>query len=114
MANTFNRTTKASLSTGSVTSDAATNVLDVSTALAFTLISVLISNKLGSSATADVYLVTASGDDVYLVKGAPVPSGSTLELVQGNRIVLTTGDVIRASFNTSSALDITLSYLEQT
>jgi len=113
MANTFSRTTKSSLTTGDVTSDPTTNVLSAGAATSLILISVLISNKSGSNANANVYLVTGSGDDTYLLKGAPVPSGSALEMIQGSRIVLIATDVIRASSDTASALDITISYLAQ-
>jgi hypothetical protein len=34
-------------------------------------------------------------------------------MIQGSRIVLTATDVIRASSDTASALDITISYLAQ-
>jgi hypothetical protein len=113
MANTFNRTTKSSLTTGDVTTDPTTNVLPAGVATSLILISVLISNKSGSNANVTVYLVTAAGDDTYLLKGAPVPSGSTLEMIQGSRIVLTASDVIRASSDTALALDVTISYLAQ-
>jgi len=113
MANTFNRTTKSSLATTDVTTDPTTNVLTATTTTSLILISILIANKSGSSANANVYLFTATGDDTYLLKNAPVPAGSTLELIQGSRVVLTANDVLRASSDTASALDVTLSYLAQ-
>lgn len=114
MASPFYRTTKSSLSTADVTVSAATNILTVTAGSTAVLIGVLISNKTASSALANVYLSAATGDSVYLIKSGPVPAGSSLELVSGNKIVLNGSDVLRASSDTASALDITLSYLIQT
>lgn len=114
MANTFTKTTKSSLSTADVTSSTATNIITVGGGTTLIVLSILISNKTGSSANANIYLLPGTGDAVYVIKNAPVPSGSTLEIVSGNKIIANTGDVIRASSDTSSALDITISYLQQT
>ena len=73
-------------------------------------------NKASTGVTADVFLDSYDGTDVYIVKGASVPAGSSLEIMSGNKIVLqnngTTGDVIRATCGTASSLDVTLSVLE--
>jgi hypothetical protein len=114
MANSFTRTTKASLVTADVTSSTATNIFTTGNGETRVLISILISNKVGSSANATVYLLPTSGDPVFLLKNSPVPAGSTLEMISGSRIVLTGGDILRASSDTSTALDITVSYLLQT
>jgi hypothetical protein len=114
MANTFTKTTKASLSTNDVTSSATTNVVTVVGGATLVILSALISNKTGSSANANVYLLPASGDAVFLIKNAPVPAGSTLEIISGNKLIVNSADVIRASSDTASALDITVSYLQQT
>ena len=114
MANTFTKTTKASLVTADVTSSATTNVVTVVGGATLIVLSVLISNKTGSSANANVYLLPSSGDAVFLIRNAPVPAGSSLEIIAGNKIIVTSSDVIRASSDTASALDITVSYLQQT
>jgi hypothetical protein len=114
MANTFTKTTKASLSTADVTSNAATNIVTVGSTATLIVLGVLISNKTGSSANANVYLLPSSGDAVFLVKNAPVPAGSTLEIISGNKFIVSSSDVIRASSDTASALDLTISYLQQT
>ena len=114
MANTFTRTTKASLATADVTSSATTNVVTVVGGATLVVLSVLISNKTGSSANANVYLLPSLGDAVFLIRNAPVPAGSSLEIISGNKIIVNSADVIRASSDTASALDITISYLQQT
>ena len=67
---------------------------------------------------ADVQIVTAAssgenGDDVYIIKGVPVPNKSSLEIIEG-KIVLETGDAVKVKSNTASSIDIALSVLEQT
>jgi hypothetical protein len=113
MANTFKIETKASLVTDAV-SNTTTNVLSAGGSATIILLSVLISNKTGTSANTDVYLVTNSGDDVYLIRNAPVPSGSSLEIISGSKIIMEASDVLRARSDTATALDISVSYLEQT
>ena len=78
------------------------------------LLGVLVSNKTGSSANVDIYLVTSTGDDVYLIRNAPVPAGSSLEIISGSKIIMESSDVLRARSDTATALDISVSYLEQT
>jgi hypothetical protein len=60
-----------------------------------------------------VFLVTA-GDDVHLIRNAPVPAGSALELISGSKIIMEANDILRVRAGTASALDVTVSYLEQT
>lgn len=113
MANTFKNNTKSSLVTATITDPSATVVTSGSTATLIVL-SILVSNKTGSSANADVYLDRATGDDTYLIRNAPVPAGSTLEIISGNKVILQSNDKIQARSDTATALDMTISYLEQT
>jgi hypothetical protein len=113
MANTFKIDTKSSLVTDAV-SNSTTNVLSAGASATVILLSILVSNKTGSSANVDVYLVTNTGDDVYLIRNAPVPAGSSLEIISGNKIIMESSDVLRARADTATALDIAVSYLEQT
>jgi hypothetical protein len=114
MANTFTKATKSSLVTADVTSSATTNVLTVAGGATLVVLSILISNKTGSGVYVNVYLLPSSGDAVFLIKNAPIPAGSSLEIIAGNKVILTSGDVIRASSDTASAVDTTISYLQQT
>ena len=113
MANTFKVDTKSSLVTDAV-SNSTTNVLTAGSTATLIVLSALVSNKTGASANVDVYLVTSTGDDVYLIRNAPVPAGSSLELISGNKVIMESSDVLRARSDTSTALDIAVSYLEQT
>ena len=71
-----------------------------------------------ANVNADVQIVTAAtsgenGDDVYVIKGVPVPNASSLEIIEG-KIVLETGDAVKVKSDTASSIDIALSVLEQT
>jgi hypothetical protein len=113
MANTFKNDTKASLVTAVITDPSATVVTTGGTATLIVL-SMLASNKTGTSADVDIYIDKSTGDDVYLIRNAPVPAGSTLEIINGNKVILKSGDKIQARCGTASAVDLTISYLEQT
>lgn len=113
MANTFKIETKSSLVTN-VISDTGCNVLTAGASATLVVLSVLAANKGSNSANVDLYLVTSTGDDVYLIRNAPVPAGGSLEMVNGSKIIMESSDVLRARSDTSSALDLSISYLEQT
>jgi len=113
MANTFKMATKSSLVTDAVSSSN-TNILTAGGSATLIVLSALIANKTSNSVNVDLYVVTNSGDDVYLINNAPVPAGSSLELISGSKIILESSDVLRARAETATSLDITVSYLEQT
>lgn len=113
MANTFKNNTKSSLVTAAITDPTAT-VVTTGTTATLIVLSVMASNKTGSSANVDVYLDRNTGDDVYLVRNAPVPAGSTMEMITGNKIIMQSSDKLQARCDTGSAVDMMVSYLEQT
>ena len=113
MANTFKIDTKSSVS-NSGTGSTDTNVVTAGGSATLVLLSCLVSNKTASSAQVDVFIVTNSGDDVFLIKNAPVPAGSSLEIISGSKIIMESSDVLRVNAGTASALDVSVSYLEQT
>ena len=112
MANTFKSDTKANVVTAVITDSTAVVVTsDGSSTLV--LLSVLLSNKVAASADVDVYL-ESGGDDVYLLRNAPVPAGSSLEVISGSKIIMEANDKLRIRAGTASAIDATVSYLDQT
>jgi hypothetical protein len=113
MANTFKNNTKSSVVTTALP-DASAVVVTAGGTATLIVLSILVSNKTGSSANVDVFLNRNTGDDTYLIKNAPVPAGSTLEIISGNKVILQSSDQLQARSDTSTALDITVSYLEQT
>jgi hypothetical protein len=120
MANDFKRFTKPSVNTS--TGASATAVYTVpagagSSALESIIIGITLANKTTSGVTASVFLDNYDGsNDVYIVKDATIPAGSSLEVMSGNKIVAmnngTTGDVIRVSSGTATAIDATVTVLE--
>ena len=113
MANTFKIDTKSSYVTDAHTSTNA-NVLSAGGSATLVLLSILVSNKTGASADVDVFLVTNTGDDVFLLRNAPIPAGSSLELISGSKVIMESSDVLRVRTDTASAIDVAVSYLEQT
>ena len=84
------------------------------------IIGMLLTNKIGQSVNADVMIEVQSGqgENVYLVKGVQVPAGASLEVISGKVVVANTGsgtgDTVQVRCDTASALDVTLSVLENT
>jgi len=120
MANDFKRFTVSSVNTSVGASASAVYTVPAgagSTALESIVIGITLANKTSSGVTASVFLDNFSGsNDVYIVKDATIPAGSSLEVMSGNKIVLqnngTTGDVLRVSSSTATAIDTTISVLE--
>ena len=88
-----------------------------SSALESIVIGITVANTSATGITADVFLDNHTGsNDVYVVKGASIPAGSSLEVMAGNKLVLqnngSAGDVIRVSASASSSADAIVSVLE--
>ena len=50
--------------------------------------------------------VTTGGNDYYLIKQVSIPTGSSLELIDGgSRFVLANGDALKVDTDTASSLD---------
>ena len=113
MANTFKSDTKLNVVTDAVTSTNAT-VVTAGGSSTLVLLSILLSNTSASSVQVDVSLIKNSGDNTHLIKNAPVPAGSSLEIIAGSKIIMESGDILRINAGTASALDASVSYLEQT
>ena len=55
-----------------------------------------------------------SSDDIDLMKNVPVPQGSSLEFMQGNKLVLEANDTITAKSDVNNSLDVALTIMEIT
>ena len=108
MANTFKLKTKANVG---VTT---TGVYTVPAATTTTVIGITLANTSGSSINVGVGVSRVSSDSVKLLKDAPIPQGSTLEFMQGNKIVLEATDTITVVSDTASSLDASITILELT
>ena len=72
--------------------------------------SLVVTNTTTSPITTDVYF-TRSATDYYLVKGATVPVGGSLEAISGNRIVLIASDALKVLTSAASSADVVVSVL---
>ena len=68
----------------------------------------------GTSAVTVTITITDSGSTVYnVIKGAPIPVGGSLELIDGgSKIVMQTGDILKAFADTASAVDVLTSIVD--
>jgi|TARA_Y100000310_G_scaffold57481_1_gene52675 hypothetical protein len=62
--------------------------------------------------TVDCYL-RVSSTNYYLVKGAPIPQGGSLELIDGgSKIVMQSGDQLYATAGTANSVDSVVSLVD--
>jgi len=113
MANTFKLKTKTTIGTS------LTTVYTVPASTTTVIIGLTVANILGSSVNASAQIVSTTVDvetntSVYFIKDIPLPSGSAVEIMSGNKIVLQAGDIVKVQSNTASALDAALSIMEIT
>lgn len=72
--------------------------------------SCIIANTTSSPITASVY-ITRSAVNYYIVYQATVPVGGSLEVIQGNRVVLITSDILKVVTSVASSADCVVSAL---
>ena len=78
------------------------------------VIGITMSNTSGSGVNVGVGITRASAEDVKLLKNAPIPQGSSLEFMAGNKIVLETTDTLTVDSDTNSSVDASLTIMEIT
>lgn len=88
----------------------ASTLTTVASATTSTITSLVVANTTTSPITCDVY-VTRSAVDYYLVKAATVPVGGSLEVMQGNRVVLIASDALKVVSSVASSADVIVSVL---
>ena len=71
-----------------------------------------LSNISSSTVYITVRIENADGDDVNFLKNIPIPTGSAVEVMSGNKIVLNDSDVLKVISDTSNSLDTILSIME--
>ena len=101
MANTFKNYTSASVGTSPVTT------YTVPSATTSVMIGCNLSNTSSAQITVDVQ---AAG--IYIVKGAPIPAGSALSVLDG-KIILETTDTVVVTSSAATSADVIVSVLEQ-
>ena len=108
MANTFKLKTKANVG---ITTQ---NVYVVPSATTTVVIGITLANTSGSGWLVGVGITRPSTDDVKLLKNAPIPQGSSLEFMSGNKVVVETADTITVDSDTNNSVDATLTIMEIT
>jgi len=128
MANTFRSFSKASIGTTPTT--AYQIELDGNTGKTSIVIGIALSNRASTPINVDVQIdrpvvgdTEAPTEDVYLAKNIPIPSGSTLEIMAGQKQIMQifdtgggtfVGDKIVATSDTANSLDVIVNALEIT
>ena len=115
MANTFKVVTKAGVTSEDV-------IYTVASSTTTVVLGIMLGNTTTSQITATVTLDPNTGrragandeanQAVELVTNAPIPSGSSLELLAGNKVVMETTDALKLT--ASGATDIAVSIMEIT
>tara|TARA_Y100000996_G_C22515263_1_gene640143 strand:- start:536 stop:862 length:327 start_codon:yes stop_codon:yes gene_type:complete len=108
MANTFKLKTKSSVGT------TPQNVYVVPAATTTTIIGISLANISGTGINVSIGVDRPVGDNVKLLKDAPVPQGSTLEFMQGNKVVLETGDTLTCESDVQNSIDVSVTLMEMT
>ena len=115
MANTFKLSSKAGVTSADVIYTVASSTTSI-------ILGLILGNTTTSQVTATVTLTSDTGNrtnandevnqTVELITNAPIPAGSSLELLAGNKINMEATDVLKLT--ASGATDIALSIMEIT
>jgi hypothetical protein len=104
MAQNFRRYTNNNVGTSAVTSFTADSF--------DTVVGISVANITASAVTASVYINDGT-DDIYLIKDAPIPSGSALQVLDGGaKFVVESGDALKVISDTASSLDVWVSAVD--
>ena len=76
------------------------------------VVGINLANVTTSQILVDVY-ITVSSADYYIVKDAPIPTGSSLQVLDGGaKIVLQSGDALKVVSDTASSCDAWISVVD--
>ena len=77
-----------------------------------TIVGISVANVTGSAVNASVFINDGT-NDFYLIKDAPIPSGSALQVLDGGaKVVVQSGDILKVVSNTASSLDTWISTVD--
>ena len=77
-----------------------------------TVVGISVANVTASAVTASVYINDGT-NDIYLVKDAPIPSGSALQVLDGGaKVVVQSGDALKVISSAASSLDVWISTVD--
>lgn len=110
MANTFKLHT---LDGSAIAANTDSTVYTAPSATTAIVLGLTLSNISTSTIYATVKIQNNDGDNVNFLKDVPIPTGSAIEVMSGNKVVLNTSDVLTAASDTANSLDVSLSIMEQ-
>ena len=90
------------------------NVYAVPTSTTTVVIGVTLANTSGQGINVGIGITRASTDDINVLKNVPIPQGSSLEFMQGNKVVLEATDTLTAESDVNNSLDVALTIMEIT
>lgn len=108
MANNFKLKTKASVGVTTV------GIYTVPSATTTTVIGITLANVSGSGINVGVGITRATADNVSILKNVPIPQGSSLEFMGGNKLVLEATDTLTVKSDVEGSLDVALTIMEMT
>jgi|TARA_E500000318_G_scaffold1118_1_gene1426 hypothetical protein len=77
-----------------------------------TVVGISVANITSSAINVDVY-INDSSNDIYLVKDAPIPAGSALQVLDGGaKFVVQSGDALKVISDTASSADVWVSAVD--
>ncbi len=77
-----------------------------------TVVGISVANITTSSVIASVYINDGS-NDIYLIKDAPIPAGSSLQVLDGGaKFVVQASDALKVVSDTASSLDVWVSTVD--
>jgi hypothetical protein len=77
-----------------------------------TVVGISVSNVTGSTINVDVY-INDGANDIYMVKDAPIPPGSALQVLDGGaKVVVQSGDALKVVSDTASSADVWVSAVD--
>lgn len=77
-----------------------------------TIVGISVANIKENTIIVDVY-INDSSNDIYLVKDAPIPAGSTLQVLDGGaKFVVQSGDALKVVSDTASSADVWVSTVD--
>ena len=108
MANNFRLATKASVGVSTV------GIYTAPMSVTTTIIGVTLANVSGTGINVTVGIARSVADNVSILRNVPIPQGSSLEFMSGNKLVLEQADSITAKSDVLNSLDISITLLEMT
>ena len=108
MANNFRLATKASVGVSTV------GIYTAPMSTTTTIIGVTLANVSGTGINVTVGIARSVADDVSILRNVPIPQGSSLEFMNGNKLVLEQADSITAKSDVLNSLDVSITLLEMT